>query len=145
MVLSERSKHRDTIGTLTLSGGQLVFSRTDGLFSKTERIVTTIPMNVIANVNVEGRFGKKLVIIVDKMKMPGIPRYEFEVGDPYNWMNTINNEIAAQMNLQMQSQPTREVYVKEITKEIVKVPCKFCGCLNPMTDKKCSSCGAPIQ
>jgi hypothetical protein len=33
---------------------------------------------------------------------------------------------------------------REIIKEIVKVPCKFCGALIPVTDTKCSSCSAPF-
>lgn len=36
---------------------------------------------------------------------------------------------------------------KEVTqREIVKVPCKYCGALNNLaTDKSCSSCGAPVK
>jgi len=34
----------------------------------------------------------------------------------------------------------REVVIKEV----VKIPCKFCGNLNLQTDKKCGSCGATI-
>ena len=35
----------------------------------------------------------------------------------------------------------REVVIKEI----VRVPCRFCGTLNVQTEKKCSSCGATIS
>jgi hypothetical protein len=31
-----------------------------------------------------------------------------------------------------------------IIKEVVKIPCKYCGKLNLQSDKKCSSCGASI-
>ena len=36
---------------------------------------------------------------------------------------------------------------KEVTqREIVKVPCKYCGTLNNLaTDKFCSGCGAPVK
>ena len=35
---------------------------------------------------------------------------------------------------------------KEIQKEIIMLPCKFCGNLNRLgLDKHCGSCGAPIK
>ncbi len=38
-----------------------------------------------------------------------------------------------------------QVVVKEIVKEIVKIPCKYCGNLNEMTASKCQTCGAPVN
>ena len=38
-----------------------------------------------------------------------------------------------------------QVRVKEIVKEIVKIPCKYCGNLNEITTSKCQTCGAPIN
>jgi hypothetical protein len=45
------------------------------------------------------------------------------------------------------SQPQVVRESKEVTtREIVKVPCKYCGNLNELaTAKFCSSCGAPIK
>ena len=38
------------------------------------------------------------------------------------------------------------IYQKEIQKEIIMLPCKFCGNLNRLgLDKHCGSCGAPIK
>ncbi len=34
---------------------------------------------------------------------------------------------------------------KEIIREVVKIPCRYCGRLNLMTDKKCSGCGVGIS
>jgi|SRR5580693_9858596 hypothetical protein len=34
---------------------------------------------------------------------------------------------------------------REIHREIVKVPCRFCGQLVLITDPKCGSCGAPLR
>jgi hypothetical protein len=34
---------------------------------------------------------------------------------------------------------------REIIKEIVKVPCRFCGSLVAVTDAKCPSCSAPLS
>jgi hypothetical protein len=41
----------------------------------------------------------------------------------------------------------REIMQKEtITREVVKVPCKYCGTLNIIaTDRFCSGCGAPVK
>lgn len=149
MTYSSAGKYRDTSGTLTIGGGKLVFTRTDGLISKRERIVVTIPTDAIVSVDVEGMIGKKLVILVDGTKVPGIPRHEFKVGDPYQWMNVIKGEMVSgagrQTSQQAQPKPTRDVYVKEVLREVVKVPCKYCGALNEVTEKKCCSCGAPVR
>lgn len=32
-----------------------------------------------------------------------------------------------------------------IQREVVKIPCRFCGSLNEVTNMKCLSCGAPIR
>ena len=42
-----------------------------------------------------------------------------------------------------QIQPVQ--FVKETVREVVKIPCRYCGSLNLMTDAKCPSCGAPIR
>lgn len=40
---------------------------------------------------------------------------------------------------------THEVHTKEVVvREIVKVPCRYCGQLNLMNSAKCLSCGAPL-
>lgn len=38
----------------------------------------------------------------------------------------------------------REVHEKEIIREIVKVPCRYCNQLNLMNSAKCTGCGAPL-
>jgi len=44
---------------------------------------------------------------------------------------------------QQANQPT---VIKETTREIVKVPCRYCGGLvTPATDRFCPSCGAPFK
>ena len=129
-----------------MGGGNLVFTRMDGLISKRERVVVTIPTGAIVTVNVEGSFRKKLVVLVDGARVPGIPRHEFEVSDPYVWLNAIQTEMASSRasNHLPQSQPIKEVYVKEVFREVVKVPCKYCGALNEVNEKKCFRCGASI-
>jgi hypothetical protein len=45
------------------------------------------------------------------------------------------------------SRPEPRVVVQRevITREVVKIPCKYCSTLNVITDAKCSSCGANIK
>lgn len=65
-----------------------------------------------------------------------------------------------QQNLPIQQQSPQVVYLqaptpppqpavvreREITREIVRVPCRYCGNLNDLaTARFCSSCGAPIK
>ncbi|MEM0506754.1 MAG: hypothetical protein QXT92_07805 [Nitrososphaerota archaeon] len=40
------------------------------------------------------------------------------------------------------AQPTAPPIVKEIIREVVMVPCKYCGTLFPQTDTVCPNCGA---
>jgi hypothetical protein len=82
-----------------------------------------------------------LVVIVDTLKMPGIPRHEFHVDAPEQWISAIQNElkkVAAQV-----VQSSQPAYVKEIVKEIVKYPCPYCNALIEVTLSRCPFCGAP--
>jgi hypothetical protein len=144
MTYSISGKYRGSSGTLTLSGGNLMFTRIDGFLSKTQRVVVKIPLDAIDNVNVEGRIGKKLVILVDSSKCRGIPRHEFDVSNPYDAMKEIQENIEAEMAKAAQPQePVKEIHTREVT-SIVKVPCPFCGKLNEVTENKCSGCGADV-
>ena len=45
----------------------------------------------------------------------------------------------------IKSDDSQQIVVKEIIKtEMVRIPCNYCGTLNDITDKKCSSCGGSI-
>jgi len=151
MTLVGSCKYRDRAGILSINSGNLIFTRQDrGFLSQSEVVVATIPTTAIISMNVEAaglgilNKNKKLVILVDKTKVSGIPRHEFEVADPYHFMKIIQNEIDSQLAKQShQHQPVKEVYVKEVT-SVVKVPCPYCGMLNEVTEKKCAGCGAVI-
>ena len=144
MAYSGNGKYRGAPGNLSVSGGNILFTRTEGLLSKTQRIVVKIPVNAIQNINVEGMITKKLVILVDNSIVPGIPRHEFELSNPYDAMTAIQGEMNDEIAKASQPhEPVKEVYVKEVT-SVIKVPCQFCGSLNEITEKKCSSCGADV-
>jgi len=151
MTLLGPCKYRGSAGMLAINSGTLVFTRQDrGFLSQKEVVVATIPITAIISMNIEAvglgimSKNKNLVILVDQTKIPGVPRHEFEVSDPYPYMKIIQNEIDSQLAKQSQPhQSVKEVYVKEVT-SVVKVPCPFCGTLNEITEKKCSQCGANI-
>jgi hypothetical protein len=142
MVYSVSCKYRGTYGNLNVSGGAITFTRTDGFFTKAQRIIIKIPVNAIADVNVEGMISKKLVILVDASKLQGIPRHEFDIANPYNAMQAIREELDAEIAKASNPQvPIKELH--EVT-TIVKIKCSYCGTLNEITDKKCSGCGQAI-
>jgi len=144
MVYSVSCKYRGTYGNLNVSGGALTFTRTDGFFAKTQRIVIKIPVNAIADVNIQGMISKKLVILVDASKHQGIPRHEFEITNPYDAMQAIREEMNAEIVKASNPQVSvKELHVKEVT-TIVKVKCSYCGTLNEITDRNCSGCGQAI-
>jgi hypothetical protein len=37
------------------------------------------------------------------------------------------------------------VVIKETVKEVVKIPCRYCGVLNDQLNSKCESCGARLR
>lgn len=142
MAYSTQAKYRGTLGTLTVSNDYVIFTRLDGFFSKTERIVIRIPFRAILNMDVKSGFvEKKLIIIVDSGIVRGIPRHEFIVSEPYHVMEEIQNGISSQTS--KETQPYKEIVTKEVT-TIVKVPCPYCGSLNEVTEKKCANCGANV-
>jgi len=44
-----------------------------------------------------------------------------------------------------QTSSQRVVVIKETVKEIVKIPCRYCGTLVLITDSNCAKCGAVLR
>ena len=147
MTYSTTGKYRGTTGTLIAGGGNLTFTRTDGLISKKQRIVISIPLRAIVNINVEGLVIKNLIVLVDGSVVPGVPRHEFTVSDPYSWMNAIRNQMAQNVPVPNQQNipppaPIQIIKEKETTtREVVKIRCQYCGCLFDEVIDKCPRCG----
>jgi hypothetical protein len=151
-------RYRETDGTISVGEGAVTFSRIDGRITKTERITISIPVRGIRSVNLEeasrsmlkriaiqGSSTTKVVILVDSMIVPGIPRHEFQTGDARGLYNAIQEARAfAGKDSAQQSQGERTI-IKETIREIVKVPCPYCGTLVENTQSKCSTCGGPIR
>ena len=91
--------------------------------------------------NVQGTMKRMLVIVVDSSKISGVPRHDFYVPAPEQWICSIQSEMKKVCVEKAQSpQPT---YMKEVIREIVKYPCPYCNSLIEITSSHCSFCGAP--
>ncbi len=44
-----------------------------------------------------------------------------------------------------QPQQVTQVYQKEVVREVVKVPCRYCGMLVETTAVRCPNCNAPLR
>lgn len=143
---SSSASYRGAVGTLKIENGSLVFvTRGGGFVSQREYVSQSIPIRAIRATEVQetGLLRTRrdtLVIMVDASAMVGIPRHEFIVPNPDQWIDAIQNEMRAPA-----PSPTQPTYVKEIIKEIVKVPCPYCSALVEVTAARCSSCGAPLK
>jgi hypothetical protein len=78
-------------------------------------------------------------------------RFQVWRGDAGSMAHTIENQRVQRLQAMQAARapppsasPPTVVHEKETIREVVKVPCRYCGQLNLMTDKKCSSCGANI-
>jgi len=60
-----------------------------------------------------------------------------------NSINEILNRAAAKVATGRGPGEQGGVVIKETIKEIVKVPCRYCGVLNGQMNSKCESCDAP--
>jgi len=131
---------------LTVGNGAISFVRRDkGLMSQRDYAVCSIPIDAIRAMDVEQNWRRRtLVVTVDNLRIPGIPRHEFEVEDPYYWMRAVKAEVDEMATKSSQAaQPVQQAVVKEVVKEIVKYPCPYCDCLIEVTVHNCPSCGAP--
>lgn len=145
---SSPASYRGNPGILELENGQLNFTTRSGLVSQKTYVVQSIPLGAIKSMKAQGvnrLLGMiqkpALVIVVDTSKMPGIPRHEFQLDAPEQWIATIQNEMKTREASSAQTvQPT---YVKEVVREIVKYPCPYCSALIEVTSSQCPFCGAP--
>jgi rubrerythrin len=65
---------------------------------------------------------------------------EEELIREYNVKEIIRGAMVAEKT----AQRVKEVH-KQVIKEVVKIPCKYCGILIESTSTKCSGCGAPLK
>jgi hypothetical protein len=138
-VLTSGAKYNGINGKLTLTTERIIFERTAGVFSKQTLTPVNLPLENIENVAVGGTFGKCLVITVKKGVESNFPvRLKFSVDNPLEWKDQIVTQVSAPCVPPMQPAVTRETIIKEV----VMIPCKYCGGLMPNTSFLCPNCGA---
>jgi hypothetical protein len=138
---SSSASYRGGLGVLKVESGNLIFVKRSGIVNQKDYVVQTIPLKAVRSVSAEGTIKRLLVIITDSTIHSGIPRHEFSVPAPDQWVAAIRNEIAEDRQKPAPSpQPT---VIKEVVREIVKYPCPYCNALIEVTLSRCPSCGAP--
>ncbi|HJX24038.1 MAG TPA: hypothetical protein VJ574_06535 [Candidatus Bathyarchaeia archaeon] len=131
-----------------MENGCLNFSSRSGLVSKRDYVIQSIPIGAIRSIHAQdsnrmllGMQRPVLVIVVDTSKMPGIPRHEFQVDAPEQWITAIQSGMGSQSA--ETTHPPQPTFVKEVVREIVKYPCPYCNALIEVTSSRCPFCGAP--
>jgi hypothetical protein len=132
-------------GTLYLTDRRLVFEWSDGLVNKRYQQVG-ITLADVQGVGVNHpRLGAGELIITTANSNNGFHSNRVTLGiamNPEVWMSKINGVLRG--NNPQSMQPTM-VIEREITKEVVKTPCRYCGTLvDAFRSNKCPSCGAPL-
>jgi hypothetical protein len=141
MAYSSSASYRGSLGVLRMENGNIIFVTRSGLVNRKDYIAQTIPLKAIRVVNIQGTVKRLLVIMTDSAKLPGIPRHEFSVPSPDQWITAIQNEI--EMDRRQTAQSQQPTYIKEVVREIVKYPCPYCNSLIEVTSARCPVCGAP--
>jgi hypothetical protein len=131
--------YRGSRGILEMDAKQLCFKRTDGRFFRTERLIACIPLDAVISIDLVGVLGKRIVVTVDSTLVAGIPCHEFLVGDPVGCLGRMRAELESS-----RADPFPVIHTREIVREVVKVPCAYCGSLNLVTSSRCDGCGAPV-
>jgi len=90
-------------------------------------------------------YTSKLVLLVDTEVVPGHPRHELEALNTQELSDAIKTEVFMINKKASLHDSDDRVFLKETVREIVKVPCKYCGTLNEITKQNCHKCGAPIK
>jgi hypothetical protein len=90
-------------------------------------------------------YTSKLVLLVDTEVVPGHPRHELEAMNAQELSDAIKTEMFMINKKASLHDSDDRVFLKETVREIVKVPCKYCGTLNEITKQNCHKCGAPIK
>lgn len=133
-------------GTLYLTDRRLVFEFSHGLVSK-KYFQLGISLGQIQSVSAKhGHFGAKEIIITAKDANNGFKSNTITIGiamHPEIWITKINNMLTALAASYLPNASLQQTTI--IEREVVKIPCKYCGTLNDaVRSKTCSQCGAPV-
>jgi predicted RNA-binding Zn-ribbon protein involved in translation (DUF1610 family) len=138
------AKYQGTKGAFYLTSKRLIFDyKQRGIVFKGQYTAVNLLLERVAALSIVGvgPFKKLAVNTVRDNQSFGIPRYEFNVDNPEKWMT----EIEVARRTQKESIFTVQREIKEITKEIVKIKCPYCGMLVEQTLSRCPNCNGVIK
>lgn len=130
----EKEELKVSNGVLVLTNRRLIWFERRGIFGKSYHALFEIFLNTLQGISMGGRL-RKYISITDKtreykFRLKGIGKKELE---PFKDM------ILRQVEkLEAPLAPQKEI----ITREVVMVPCDYCGSLMPQTSIFCPNCGA---
>lgn len=126
-----------TSGVLVLTNQRLLWLERRGMLSKTYRASFEINLRELLGITAGGAI-KKWVSITDRdgeyvFHLNKVGKKEIE---PFRDM------IMRQVEKLKEASAAPAVQKEVVTKEVVMIPCKYCGGLMPQTSTFCPSCGA---
>ena len=130
-------------GTLVLTNQRLLWFERRGFLSKTERASFDIDLKNLQGITCGGAIAKWVSITDNESEyifhLSGVGKREIE---PFRDMvlRQVQNAKATAMSTAQVVIPTIQKEV--ITREVVMIPCQYCGGLMVQTATFCSNCGA---
>jgi hypothetical protein len=138
------AKYNGTRGNFYLTTKKITFDYAQrGIFFKGQYTALDLPLERISTLSVVGAgpFKKLAINTVRDNQSVGIPRHEFNVDNPEKWMT----EIEVARRTQKESIFTVQKEIKEITREIVKIKCAYCGMLVDHHLSRCPNCNSLVK
>ena len=132
-------------GTLVLTNQRLLWFERRGFLSKTQRASFEIDLTGLKGVTSGGAIAKWVSITDDSgeyiFHLKGVGSKEIE---PFRDMilrqvQNVKQTVTVSQGVQVQAIPIQK---EVITKEVVMLPCNYCGGLMPQTSLFCPNCGA---
>jgi hypothetical protein len=135
-------------GTLVLSNLRLLFLRGTGPPIASIRLQSTLPLESVHRLVGENRHDEGTLSV-------NHDRYSFHAATPEiagQLSTAIARTIASARTERLAEihrppppvPPPPFVVHRETVREIVKIPCRYCGALVEVTSPRCFSCGAPL-
>jgi hypothetical protein len=138
------AKYNGTRGKFYLTTKRVTFDYEQrGIIFKGQYTALDLPLEKISTLSVVGAgpFKKLAINTVKDNQSFGMPRHEFSVENPEKWMM----EIEVARRTQKESMFTVQREIKEVTREIVKIKCPYCGMLVENTLSRCPNCNGLIK
>jgi len=133
-------------GTLVLTNQRLLWFEKTGLFSKTQRASFQIDLRSLLGITSGGTVSKWVSITDNESEyifhLKGVGKKEIEPSRDMI-LRQVENLRGVSAGPTLPPPSTQPMIQKEvITREVVMIPCEYCGGLMVQTSTFCSNCGA---